>query len=474
MSDEPFTVALRSSSAVSERSASAADDGRLAPVAAMVHQRLGNGGTTPVTRMPARLDVMGGIAEYTGGLLLSMPAADFVCAAVEPRQDGAVCVHVLDRPGADTWHELRVDGGALIADGRARDAAACRQALGAGAPLMARASVAALVESARDRAGADWARGMTIVLDSTMERSDEYSRAAAAAAATLRCLATHARTPLDPAEALRVCRRVEADWLGVCQGGGDVLSGLLAEPGCVTQICSQTATRVDSAPLPDDLCAVGVDCGVVDDDAVAAYAAVRTATLMGREIIGRIVTHEDGADAWRGYLADVPVDDYVSRFRDRIPTKLKGSEYLDRFGQLDDPIGRVEPKTVYKVRSRTEHHVYEHDRSVKFGAALRRYAETREDAALREIRELMNASHWSYGQRCGLGSIATDQLAALIRKHGHDAGVVGARISGRGCGGVVFVLMRNDDAAMASLQSAIAQYEAQTGHTPTLIHAAGA
>ena len=94
------------------------------------------------------------------------------------------------------------------------------------------------------------------------------------------------------------------------------------------------------------------------------YRRVRTATFMGRFLIDRIVGHDGAGNLrWDGNLSRISVADYVDRFRDRIPTRLKGSEFLKRFGETGDPLTSVAAEVVYKIRSRTEHHVYEHSRS---------------------------------------------------------------------------------------------------------------
>ena len=81
----------------------------------------------------------------------------------------------------------------------------------------------------------------------------------------------------------------------------------------------------------------------------------------------------------------------------------------------------------------------------------------------------MYASHWSYGQRCGLGNIETDLLVNLIRKHGTGAGVYGAKITGRGCGGVVAVLMKATDQAREAIDTAVRAYESETKYKVTVL-----
>jgi len=200
------------------------------------------------------------------------------------------------------------------------------------------------------------------------------------------------------------------------------------------------------------------------------------ATAMGRELIGRIIAHAGlGNATWDGYLSRISVSDFVERFRDRIPTKITGGAFTDRFGEPDVLFGPVDPSFVYKVRSRTEHHVYEHDRAMQFVQYLTRAARVSDDGqSLAAAGELMYASHWSYGQRCGLGGIETDLMVNLLRKHGQQAGIFGAKITGQGCGGVVGVLMRDTDEAMGAVERAMEAYQAAKNLTPRLLRSTGA
>ena len=163
------------------------------------------------------------------------------------------------------------------------------------------------------------------------------------------------------------------------------------------------------------------------------------------------------------------MNDYVERFRDRIPTKLTGADFIDKFGMPEDPACCIDPRTIYKVRSRTEHQIYEHARAVQFYECLSRAARTQDERAFTVAGELMYASHWSYGQRCGLGSIETDLLVNLIRRHGEDAGIYGAKVTGRGCGGVVAVLMRDEEQTHAALGGALEDYSLQTDRRAALL-----
>jgi galactokinase len=217
---------------------------------------------------------------------------------------------------------------------------------------------------------------------------------------------------------------------------------------------------------------LGIDTGTRRQDAALRYERVRTASFMGRALIEKIHRHEaPGVGKWNGYLSHITVAQYVEGLRDRLPTKLLGSEFLDRFGETGDPLTRVDPAHGYRIRSRTEHHIYEHARAVAFFELLARAVSDNDRAAAMEIGELMYASHWSYGQRCGLGSVEADFLVSSLRKLGTGAHIYGARTAGRGCGGVVCVFMANSEKAQHAVRLAVEAAAKKFGHEPKVIRA---
>jgi L-arabinokinase len=221
--------------------------------------------------------------------------------------------------------------------------------------------------------------------------------------------------------------------------------------------------------VPEGVTIVGVDCGTRHKLADEKYIQARTTALIARAIIRHLMPSTgDNGGQWDGYLARISVTDYVDRLRDRLPTKLKGALFLERFGEVGDELAQIDPTAVYKVRSRAEHHIYEDDRVRQFAERLARVSRTGERRALLEAGELMYASHWSYGQRCGLGSIETDLLMNLLRAEGPQHGIFGARISGPGAGGTVVVLMNDAADAYAAVDRAVAAYQERTKHVATL------
>lgn len=423
-------------------------------------------------RAPGRLDLMGGFAEYSGSCVVQTPTRESAYAVLQPRRDGRVAVLLTgDRADGDGCVDLTEF--APVAGGSAGQSLAAR--IHADASPTRRCVFGTIVESGRAGLLAGLSDGFSIAVSEPPNGAGDLAQYAALSAATLVVIAAASGFALDAVDAAAVCQAVENTWLAAPVGPAGAVCALHGESGAVDEVRCDPCAFGRSVPLPDDYEFVGVDSGVFHDDAMVRYAHARATAFMGRAIVGRIIAKEGPAQpSWDGYLSRISMDDYVDRFRDRIPTKIRGRDFLDQFGETGDPLTRVDPKAVYKVRSRTEHHIYENTRSRHFADSLSRLFQDRDRSTLPKISELMYASHWSYGQRCGLGSIETDLLVNLIRSAGDAAGIHGAKITGRGCGGVVVVFMDATDKARAALDEATKEYTSRTGHHTSYIRGSAA
>src|SRR4029434_1443043 len=66
-----------------------------------------------VARAPGRLDVMGGIADYSGSLVLEMPIREAAFAAAQSSSDGFVHVTSVEPGGSGGTRELTIPVGEL-------------------------------------------------------------------------------------------------------------------------------------------------------------------------------------------------------------------------------------------------------------------------------------------------------------------------------------------------------------------------
>lgn len=433
--------------------------------------QLSDGSPRFAARAPGRLDLMGGSAACTGSLALSTSFGDSVVVVLQPRTDGKIIVKSRENVDGGDFRETVVDADRLRQNDDIPTASPdIADLLGDGSSVDAAVVVDALMAILRAGGGCDLSAGMSVVVGSELDGLSEVGKAAALAAGLFACVGEAHAIAWDGAAAAQVFCSAPIVAYTARPAVADVVSALFSEPGSVTQVRSDPTAFAGAIRLPAGVRVAGVHCGVVHPSSRDKFRQSRTAALMGRAVIDRIIGHEGHQGMqWDGYLSRVTITDYVERFRDRIPTKLTGQQFIDHFGDLKEPNMVIDPACVYKIRSRTEHHIYEHARAFQFGECLSRASRTTNSRALTDAGDLMSASHWSYGQRCGLGSIETDLVATLLRNHGNDNGIYGAKITGRGCGGVVVVLMQDSEGARNALALAMADYAQRSGNTPKLL-----
>lgn len=414
-----------------------------------------------VAGAPEVLDVMGGIAECCGSLTITYPLAMGPTVGVQPRTDGQVCLlrlsdgdghsprrcclplqHVIDRNGHPT--NARPWDDAVAVEDRAW-----------AIPL-----VSALAHVRAESSPSVFERGVTLACAGGFDPQRPEPGGCALTTAAVLALAHGAGRDLKPVELATCTQRLQGQSHGLPLGLSEAACAAFGERDTLLKTGCQPFESLGSLPLPEGTALCGIDCGHENSDAATKYTRAQVTALMGREIIGRILAASDGHLApWQGYLARINVNDYVELLRDRLPTRMKGQAYLDRFGGLEDPFAAIDPEAIYKIRSRTEHHIYENMRVHQFCQRLAQAGRTGNRSCLLEAGELMLASHWSYGQRCALGCITVDAVVTQLRNRGTAQGIYGARISGMGAGGMVVVLSDGTESSQAAIRESVSIIE---------------
>lgn len=421
-----------------------------------------------IARAPGRLDCLGGMADFSGALALQMPIERGAYVAVSPRQDQRIHVQSIGyepgRPAVIDWPLslfYKPDGAFIPANEFAAHFADCPWALHVAGVCWALLTSKALPH---------FSGGVTLLLHSDIPAEMGLASSAAIQVATAKALIGLFDSELDAVRLARICRTANNDVVGAEPGLVDYPTCLLGEPNTLLQIRCQPDNVLGTLPLPREVGFTAVCTGVRLPIYRQRYADNRATSLIGRFLIEQILRIGGHAgNPTGGYLANISPSEYTRRFRNELPVKLRGREFLAHFGQPAALEVKIDPGKIYKVRSRTEHHIYENDRTHRFMERLARVRRTGERDALNEAGELMYASHWSYGQRCGTGSIETDVLVNLIRAQGPARGLYGAKVTGGGCGGTVAVLMAENENARAALAEICDAYAGKTGHTPTIL-----
>jgi galactokinase len=417
-------------------------------------------------RAPGRLDCMGGMADFSGTLALQMPIERAVYVAAGHRSDQKVHVQSIGwNHTPDLEWPLSVfyqsDGQFVTASALAKLFESCPWVRHVAGVLLA------FLESGDIP---HFAGGVTLVLQSEVPCAAGLGASAAIQVAVAIAMAALFEVELDAQQLARVCRSSDLNVVGTEPGLVDHLTCLLGESDSLLQIRSQPDDVLGTLSMPKDVIFAGVDADLRLPLCDQRYADNRTASLMGRFLIEKILKASGAVgDPTGGYLANIAPNEYVDRFRDQLPVKMRGKEFLAHVPASDDLDVTVQPDQIYKIRSRTEHHIYENDRAHRFMERLSRVRRTGERDALVEAGDLMYASHWSYSQRCGMGSIETDILVNAIRERGPVRGLYGAKVTGKGCGGTVAVLMNGSPQARAALNEACDAYAAKTARVPCVL-----
>ncbi len=420
------------------------------------------GGRAVMAQAPAVVDVMGGICESSGSLLLTATLGLAVRACVW--QTDGVDVAVRHQEAATGLHRdvsipLSAFGNGPV--GASSLMEKCREA---GIETAIPACLVldfALGESVIPRP----AGGLAICLQSEIPIDADLGGPCATAASTLVGLCKLFDVQGDRLQKARLCAEASECLTGVprLRTAMTALYGLADR--CLLQLRFKPELTCGRLPLPPETTLAVVRTRLARPTTLQRLRETQTCAEMGQLLIRQMQQGQgQPADPKSAVLASVNPSDYVERFRDRLPAKIAAKTFTAKFGTVRGLDGRADLPDIYKVRSRSEHHIYENRRVHDFVAHLNRASRLGAVDGLVQAGEEMYASHWSHTQRCGIGGVETDRIKEEVRKRGAPKGLYGAKVTGGGAGGEVVVLMRDDSAARAALAEAVADAQKTSGH----------
>jgi len=407
-----------------------------------------SGSSVILTRSPGRLDVMGGIADYSGSLVLEYPIAEATFAAIQ----------VIDKPLIE-----------VISIGRKPYTMPLHSLIPAGEPLSyedarncfvqneehhwAAYVIGVFVVLLRER-GVSFSRGSRIVISSTVPEGKGVSSSAALETAAMQALASAFEIHVDPHAMALLCQKAENLVAASPCGIMDQMTCMYGQKDTLLALLCQPAELQQPVRLPEDIMIWGMDSGERHAISGSDYVSVRIGAFMGYRIIAGTET------PWNGYLANISPEEFQREHVKHLPEEISGAEFLSWYSRTPDTITTVDPGRRYRIRQPTTHPVYEHERVKLFRRLL---TEASSEERRKELGELMYQSHASYSA-CGLGSYGTDLIVSLVRAEGPANGLYGARITGGGSGGTVAILGRRD--AHQAINRVAQRYGEATGYHP--------
>ena len=411
------------------------------------HSLFERGASLCISRAPGRLDVMGGIADYSGSLVLQRPIAEGTWAAARPLDEPVLEIVSLGRPACSIPLQTLAPAGSPVDYDEARR-------LFAQGPHRWAAYVAGVVLVLACDRQRPLTSGLRIVITSEVPEGAGVSSSAAVETATLSVAAAALGIPLEPRDVALLCQTAENLVAGAPCGVMDQMTCVFGDPQSLLALLCQPAELQPPVTIPDDVEVWGLDSGERHAIGGSDYGAVRAGAFMGLRIVSERVAVPGN------YLANLGVDELERDLLPLLPDEISGDEFIARYGGTADRVTAVDGGRRYRVRAPAAHPIYERQRAETFRRLLR---ESPGEARRQALGELMYESHASYG-RCGLNSRGTDRLVELVRAEGPAAGLYGARITGGGSGGTAAVLGRRD--AASAVTRVAAAYQRETGYRP--------
>jgi galactokinase len=419
-----------------------------------------------VARAPGRLDVMGGNVDYTGGMVLQGLLREAVWVAVQPRSDDAI--RILN-PGAARFGwaiDIQFPSGELCDLERVR--AHCEGRAGARWGCYVLGALYFLKRFHGCEGGAE------VFIASDLPPNKGVSSSAALEIATLKAAAAAWGISLCGVELATAGQWVENVVAGAACGIMDQAAIVLGRENHLLPMLCQPCRPFAPVRLPAGICFWGIDSMAPRSTSGQPYEVARAAAFMGYRLICQlegldVVPEQDAAIPrwtdlrWKGYLSNLPVSEFHTRYERQLPEFLSGSEFMERAGEHVDLFTRIDPAREYPVRAAVRYAAEENLRVQQVSSLLEAVAGDLAESSLRSSLEriggIMCQSHAAYAE-CGLGSADCDELVARAL----NAGLPGAKMTGGGAGGVVAVLGCSDDWPIVC--SIAQQYAADRGVMP--------
>ena len=422
---------------------------------------------------------MGGIADYSGSLVLQMPIAE-ACFAAAQVGSGDGLLRVVSLGGAKSGRASECDlpvAALLDAQGQPASYSTAHAVLGALPKPQSWAAypLGAVHALALESKFAAFAKtGLRLLLHSDVPEGKGVSSSASVEVATMAACASLAGTQnMDGRTLAMWCQLAENKCVGAPCGVMDQMASSLGQAGSLLALLCRPAEVQGTVALPPNACVWGIDSGVRHSVGGSDYGSVRAAAFMGKAMVSAAAhsVSPDGparlgacsparSPGGLGHLTQLAPSEFARALAPLLPDTLSGSDFLAKYGSHGDSVTTVAPGASYAVRTCASHPVHEHARVSAFAQLLKAPSS---DEVLAVLGEMMRQSHESYSA-CGLGSAATDALCALVDELGQGKGLFGAKITGGGSGGTVCVLGRagSDDA----VKEVATRYAEKTGKTP--------
>ncbi|XP_052209525.1 L-arabinokinase-like isoform X2 [Diospyros lotus] len=465
-----------------------------------------------VARAPGRLDVVGGIADYSGSLVLQMPIREACHVAVQrnnpskqrlwkhaqarenAKRQGPTPVLQIVSYGSELSNRAPtfdmdlsdfMDGGQPISYQKAKEYFARDPS------QRWAAYVAGVILVLMRELGVRFADSISMLVSSAVPEGKGVSSSASVEVASMSAIAAAHGLDISPRDIALLCQKVENHIVGAPCGVMDQMTSACGEANRLLAMICQPAEVIGLVDIPSHLRFWGIDSGIRHSIGGTDYGSVRVGTFMGRTMIKSFAStmfsqslssangntdesEEDGVEllqteASLDYLCNLSPHRFEALYSKMLPDSMLGENFLKQYADHNDPFTIIDNKRSYGVRAAARHPIYENFRVKAFKALL---TSASSDEQLTALGELMYQCHLSYSA-CGLGSDGTDRLVQLVQEMQHkkvskteEGTLYGAKITGGGSGGTICVVGRNCLRSSEQILEIQRRYRGATGYLP--------
>ena len=398
---------------------------------------------------PARLDVMGGISDVAGALLVQKVQDRQSTAYVAARDDQQITLKLIYQD-QEQW-SVAFSYPDIMGQFPSLNYEYARQQIlqtsRNEAVLTLVGSLLILFDDQRLKF-----EGLDVIIVSDVPPGTGIGAGISYQIALLKAVSSSLNLSLTEHAIPNVAHRAE-NWIGgFCSGSGGHLASFAAAPQRLTPITSVPSEVFHPINIPDNIALVGIDTGIPVSLSDEAYGHARTAMFMGYSIIalssGATVhdleiareTQDWSTLPYQGRIAAIHPSEFEDKFLPVLPERLSGQQFIDKYQTTIDVISFIDRDKEYLVRNCTRHPVYENFRAKMFAQIIKNYTTEFQNYSnrLNLMGELMYQSHQSYVD-CGLSHPQADDLVSRV-KQGSARSLYGARVTAQGGGGTVCVL----------------------------------
>nr|KJB66017.1 hypothetical protein B456_010G124600 [Gossypium raimondii]KJB66019.1 hypothetical protein B456_010G124600 [Gossypium raimondii] len=363
-----------------------------------------------VTRAPGRLDVMGGIADYSGSLVLQMPIREACHVAVQRNHPSKhrLWKHALARQNAKGQGPMPVlqivsYGSELSNRGPTFDMDLSDFMEGEQPISYEKANkyfaqdpsqkwaayVAGTILVLMKELGVRFEDSISMLVSSAVPEGKGVSSSAAVEVASMSAIAAAHGLSISPRELALLCQKVENHIVGAPCGVMDQMTSACGEANKLLAMVCQPAEIIGLVTIPSHIRFWGIDSGIRHSVGGADYGSVRIGAFMGRKIIKATAStrlsqsmstangaspdevDNDGlelleAEASLDYLCNLSPHRYEALYANLLPQSMLGEVFLEKYVDHGDTVTVIDKKRTYSVTAAAKHPVYENFR-VKVG-----------------------------------------------------------------------------------------------------------